>query len=91
MTTGEHETLLDAADYLRTLSVDQGYTEVYETDGASLFRIGDDHFVVLETVCEHKHMGHAMLRRVLPPHWSNFHTAINQVDRFRAYHYGPEL
>ena len=91
------ETLLDAEEYLRSLSVDQTFAEVYELDGASLFRIGaadpGDHFVILTTRCEHdwKHKGHELLRRAVPYQFERFAHAVNKVDRFEAHHYGPAL
>ena len=82
---------LDAADYLRSLALTEQPSEVHEMDGGALWRIADDHFVML--VCKDaKHPGHkgpARLRSVLPPHWGVFYSAANPDLEFEAHHYGP--
>lgn len=83
------ETALEASDYLKSLSLTREINEVYGLDGAALYRVEDDHFVIL-TCLEHEgHNGHALLRRVLPPHWGVFGEGVNTDAQFRAYHYGP--
>jgi hypothetical protein len=86
-----NETSLDAFDYLKSMRMTEDPTEVHETDGGALWRIADGHFVLL--VCkdpEHaKHMGPAMLRRVIPPHWEVFHAVANTEGGWEAHHYGP--
>jgi hypothetical protein len=82
---------LDAADYIKSLALTEAPTEVHGLDGAALWRIADDHFVML--VCkdpEHAaHRGQELLRRALPPHWGVFFSAGNPAEEFEAYHYGP--
>ena len=82
---------LDAYDYLKSLAMTEDPTEVHEMDGGALFRIADDHFVML--VCkdpEHPgHKGPEYLRRVLPPHWGVFYSSVNPAEGFEAHHYGP--
>jgi hypothetical protein len=82
---------LDAHDYLQSLALTERPSEVHGMDGGALWRIADDHFVML--VC--KSEGHEqapgpeLLRRVLPPHWGVFFTAANPAEEFEAHHYGP--
>lgn len=82
---------LDAFDYLKSLALTEAPAEVHEMDGGALWRIADDHFVIL--VCkdpEHaEHKGPEYLRRVLPPHWGVFFAAANPAEEFEAHHYGP--
>jgi hypothetical protein len=82
---------LDAYDYLQSLALSEPVSEVHEMDGGALFRIADDHFVLL--VCkdpEHAgHKGPQYLRRVLPAEWGVFYEAANPAEEFEAHHYGP--
>ena len=83
---------LDASDYLASLAMTEAPTEVHGMDGASLWRVSDDHFVML--VCKdpehtYRHKGPAYLRRVLPAHWVVFYSAANPAAEFEAHHYGP--
>lgn len=82
---------LDARDYLKSLALTEQPSEVHGMDGAALWRIADDHFVLL--VCrapQHPdHKGPAYLSRVLPPAWDVFHKASNPDKEFEAWHYGP--
>jgi hypothetical protein len=82
---------LDARDYLKSLAMTEDPTEVHGMDGAALWRIDDDHFVLL--VCktpEHgEHKGPELLRTVLPRDWQVFYTAANPAEEFEAHHYGP--
>jgi hypothetical protein len=87
-----NETDLDAHDYMKSLALTEEPSEVHGTDGAALWRIADDHFVLL--VCsdiEHTHRGPALLRRVLPPHWAVFYETENPEQEFIARHFGPVL
>jgi hypothetical protein len=89
---------LDAQEYLAALDLsrmtgneDDRPTEVWEMDGGALWRVSDDHFVML--VCkdaEHPaHKGPAQLRRVLPAGWGVFYAAGNPAEQYEAHHYGP--
>lgn len=82
---------LDAHDYLQSLALTERPSEVYGMDGAALWRIADEHFVML--VCKDpahaKHRGPALLRRVLPREWEVFYTAANPAEEYEAHHYGP--
>lgn len=91
--TSKITTLLDADDYVRSLLMpdEQGErsVRVQQYDGASLFSIAEDHFLVL--VCTgHKHRGHEYIARVLPSAWQCFAQVTNADEGFAAYHYGPE-
>ena len=82
---------LDAFDYIKSMGLTETPTEVHEMDGGALFRIADDHFVILVCVDpEHpNHKGAGYLRRVLPAHWGCFYSASNPSEGFEAHHYGP--
>lgn len=82
------DTSLDVLEYLKSLSVAGGATEVYAIDGASLYRLNDDHYVGV-TCTEHKHTGAAFLEKVLPVEWVKFAQARNTEEGFAATHYGP--
>ena len=88
-----NETSLDAHDYLKSLRVtDEEPTEVSELDGAALWRITDDHFVLLTCADhEHTHRGARLLLRVMPAEWACFYEATNTDDGFEVYHYGPDM
>lgn len=84
------DTALSPEEYVSSVALTDEAVEVYATDGAALYRVGDDHFVIL-TCSEHEdHEGHRMLQRVLPRTWECFYQAINVEDGFEAFHYGPE-
>lgn len=82
---------LDAADYLQSLALTESPTEVHGMDGAALWRVADDHFVMLVCTTEDHddHKGPALLRRVLPATWAIFYRASNPAEEFEAHHYGP--
>lgn len=85
-------TSLEALAYLATLVTDseQVISRIYQMDGASLYKVADDHYVCI-ACChqEHRHKGKALLERVLPQDWECFASAINTDDQFEVYHYGP--
>jgi len=83
-------TALDAGEYLRSLHLERKINKVYGVlDGAGLYRVADDHFVILACTHHDDHNGHALLRRVLPPHWGVIYRGVNVDEAFEAYHYGP--
>lgn len=85
------ETELGPEEYLTSLRFDgKGPAHLVEVDGAALFKVGTDHFLVL-TCVEHPHKGHAYLRRVIPAAWECFYEAQNAEEAFEAYHYGPVM
>lgn len=87
-----NETDLDAHDYMKSLALTEDPSEVHGTDGAALWRIADEHFVLLVCTTDgHTHRGPAMLRRVLPPHWQMFYATENSEQEFVAQHYGPVM
>jgi hypothetical protein len=80
----------DYEQYLSSLAItpEQSISRIYSMDGAGLYKITDDHYVVIEcTRC--KHRGRALLERVLPRDWEVFHSGINTEEGFEVYHYGP--
>ena len=84
-------TQLDADDYLRSLSVERKVTPVYATDGAALFRVDDEHSVLITCLSPDcgPHRGAKTLRRSLPAHWAVFARRVNADEHFEAFHYGP--
>lgn len=82
-------TNLDAHDYVLSLSLTERPSEVHAMDGAALWRIDDDHFVMLVCAEHEGHKGHELLRRVLPPTWESFYVASNPAEEYEAHHYGP--
>lgn len=84
---------LDARDYLKSMALTEDPSEVHGMDGGALWRIADDHFVLL--ICRDPahpdHMGPEYLRRVLPGTWAPFHKASNPDQEFEAWHYGPVI
>ena len=88
----QRETVLDPPAYLDSVTMEEGgWTEIYELNGAALYRVGTDHFVILTSEEHEHHDGHALLRRVIPPSWERFFAAVNQDLHFQAHHYGPTL
>jgi hypothetical protein len=82
---------VDHESYLLSLSVDpeQVIVLVHSLDGAGLYKITDDHYVLIQcTACSHK--GKPLLERVLPREWSCFYGAANPDEGFEVFHYGPE-
>lgn len=84
------DTHLGPSQYLDSLITDptEPWSTVYTYDGATLYRITDDHYVVFECAA-HEHEGHLYLTRVLPQDWECFTSAVNDEAGFEAYHYGP--
>jgi len=89
---------LDAREYLAALDLsrmtgneDDAPSEIHGMDGGALWRVADDHFVML--VCkDDEHAGHRgpeLLRRVLPAAWQVFYSAANPAEYYEAHHYGP--
>ena len=83
---------VDHITYLNSLLMGEGkVSRVYSMDGAGLYRITDEHYVI---VCcstpECAHRGKLLLERVMPREWICFHAGANTDDGFEAYHYGPE-
>jgi len=93
MATGKSETLLDPEDYVRSLLMpdEQGErsVRVQHYDGAALYAVAEDHFLVL-CCTQHKHRGHEYVAKVLPSSWECFAQVTNADEGFAAYHYGPE-
>lgn len=86
------ETQLDALEYLRSLALPEvdPPEEIRELDGAALWAVGEDHFLLL--VCEeHEHQGFRQLARVIPAEWENFLSVRNPEVGFQIHHYGPAL
>lgn len=82
---------LDAHDYIKSLALTDTASEIHAMDGAALWRVADDHFVILVCVEEGHpfHRGAAHLRRVLPATWGCFFSAANPAEDYEAHHYGP--
>jgi hypothetical protein len=81
---------LDPLQYLATLVTDpeQVISRIYQMDGASLYKVADDHYVCVSCL-KHKHKGRPLLERVLPQTWECFASAVNVEDQFEVFHYGP--
>lgn len=84
------EITIGAADYLDSLAMIDKPVEIYALDGAALYRVDDDHYVMLECTEHEGHKGHEYLLRVLPAEWECFSSATNVEDEFDVFHYGPE-
>jgi hypothetical protein len=69
---------------------EQVISRIDAMDGASLYKITDDHYVCV-TCCDqqHRHKGRALLKRVLPQDWECFASAVNVGDGTEVFHYGP--
>lgn len=77
---------LDLGDYLHSLTLAERPAALYVADGAVLWQVVEDHFLI--TVCtEHEHHGAPLLVPLFPPRWRCFSVAVG--DRFEARHYGP--
>lgn len=82
-------------DYMESLAMGEQPSEVYGLDGAALWRVGDDHFVLLVCTADHdgeqvSHRGPVLLSRLLPQEWACFATYVNPIDDFEAHHFGPD-
>lgn len=85
-------TELNHLAYLATLmtSSEQVISRIYQMDGASLYKVADDHYVCVTCNNEqHGHKGRALLERVLPRTWECFASAANVDLGFEVFHYGP--
>jgi hypothetical protein len=83
---------LDPLEYLNTLrtSDEQVISRIYMMDGASLYKVADDHYVCIACAAQgHTHKGRALLERVLPREWECFASAVNVEEGFEVFHYGP--
>lgn len=81
---------LQAWEYLKSLALIEEPREVIpETDGAELWRVADEHFLIIECIEHDDHRGGDMLLRVLPATWENFASVVNPEAGFEIHHYGP--
>lgn len=89
--TSVQETTFGPQEYLASLRLDEdGPSPVVDLDGAVLYRVADDHFMVM--VCtEHQHRGHELLLRVMPQDWVCFSSVFNADVQFECHHYGPDI
>jgi len=91
----QHVTDLKPWEYMDSLAMSsEKPSEVYGLDGAALWRVTDDHFVMLVCTSDHdgaevSHRGPQMLLRVLPATWACFAVFVNPIDDYEAHHYGP--
>lgn len=86
-----NEIALGPEEYLASLRMGEDEASmVTGLDGAELWRIADEHFVVF-SCAEHTHKGPALLRRVIPAEWVVFYEATNTDEGFTVTHYGPDL
>lgn len=88
-----HEIHVPAFDYLASLAlVDKVVPVIDDADGAELWRLGEEHFIVLACDCGIEHTGHEDIARLaIPAAWECFHVGYNLVEEWEAYHYGPVL
>lgn len=84
-----NNTDLDAGEYIASLALTEEPSEVYALDGGALWRVTDEHFVLLVCLDHDTHKGPAQLKRVLPPEWELFYTASNPDEQYVAEHWGP--
>jgi len=83
----------DALVFLESLAApwhveEEGIREVTHVDGASLYKVAPEHYVILECA-EHPHRGSQYLARVMPEGWAMFAKGENPDEEFRAQHWGP--
>jgi hypothetical protein len=85
-------TYMHPKDYLDTLRMDgPEWVQVDESDGASLYKLTDEHFVVIQCLAHTGHRGWEVYARSLPKAFVEFAGFVNPDLRFRARHYGPPL
>lgn len=65
------------------------WSAVYAIDGATLYKLTDDHFVIFQCTQHPGHTGVHMLIRLMPEAWEQFAEFVNPEAGFRARHYGP--
>lgn len=84
------ETDTPVGAYIKALGLTEMPTLVAWADSAELWRIVDDHFVIVECT-KHEHFGHEALAAVtIPPAWVCFHAVYNPVAGWEGFHYGPD-
>jgi hypothetical protein len=90
------ETPLEIDEYLAALSLPNEAGDlrppahVYSTDGAGLYRIGADYYLLVQCINCDEHRGFDYLRKVMPEDWIAFHTDQNTEDGYRVTHFGPD-
>lgn len=85
------QTDLSPEDYAATLRMtDEDPARVVDSDGAELWKITDDHYLVIACSRHDEHTGHRVLARLFPEGWACFAQATNP-EGFDVFHYGPEL
>lgn len=85
-------TYMNPKDYLDTLRMDgPDWVSVYEHDGAALYKLTDEHFVIFQCLAHEGHRGVHLLASNLPREFVEFAGFANPDLRFRARHYGPPL
>lgn len=67
---------------------EQGLRELSNVDGASLYKVADEHYVVLQCT-EHYHQGAELLSRIMPEGWIRFAMADSPDHAYVALHWGP--
>jgi hypothetical protein len=59
-------------------------------DGATLYKVTDDHYVCVCCIADkHRHKGRVLLERALPQEWECFASGVNIEDGVGLFHYGP--
>lgn len=67
---------------------EQGLRALSYVDGASLHKVADEHYVVIQCM-EHIHRGAEYLARVMPEGWGQFAVVHGEADPYVALHWGP--
>lgn len=84
------DTDLTPFGYLDTLALDGGWEAVHPlVDGAGVYQVADEHYVIIACIEHDGHEGHAYLLQLFPEDWECFHQAVSGEYGYEAFHYGP--
>lgn len=68
---------------------EQGLKELSAVDGAALYKVGDEHYVVLQCAEHGHHRGAEYLAKIMPEGWVRFAEVRNDEDEYIGHHWGP--
>lgn len=79
--------------YLRSLKgIDGMPAPVLNADGSTMFRVAEDHFLVIACAMHDEHAGHQQIAAtVMPKDWVCFSQFFSEDGRWDYFHYGPDL